>query len=267
MADKRVHPTTDIGSPPPSSSSPKYLGEPKPQSPPRSKPVPPPATYVVQFPREQILRYPPPENAKKFQVLTRPRKRRSCCRRCCCFTLCLLLLLISVAVSSGVLYLVFRFKSPKYKVTNLAIKGMNFTSAAFMSPGFTITIRSENPNGKARIHYLRDSSVDVLYDGVKLGDGVLPSFYQPRKNVTMLQTTLTGNRVVLGGAVRTALRNAQNQRRVSFVVSTKMPVKIEAGSVWTWKITIKVKCDVEVDALSERAKIVTEDCDHSVRLW
>ncbi|KAL6502274.1 hypothetical protein OROHE_024702 [Orobanche hederae] len=211
MADKRVHPTTiDIGSPPPSSSSPKYFGDPKPQNPPRSKPVRPPATYVVQFPREQILRYPPPENSKKFQVLTRPRNRRSCYRRCCCFTLCLLLLLlISVAISSGVLYLVFQFKSPKYTVTNLAIKGMNFTSAAFMSPGFSITIRSENPNGKAGIHYLRDSSVDVLYDGVKLGDGVLSSFYQPSKNVTVLQTTLTGSGVVLGGAIRTALRNAQ----------------------------------------------------------
>lgn len=239
-----------------------------PPNPPPSKPVPPPATYVVQLPREQILRYPPPENARKFQALSRRRNRGSCCRRCCCFTLCLLVfLVIAAAVSAGVLYLVFRFKSPKYSVTNLAIKGMNLTSAAPISPGFDVTIRAENPNGKVGIYYLKDSAVNVFYNDVKLSGGVLPAFYQPRKNVTVLQTALTGSDVILGGAIKTALRNAQNQGRVPFVVKTKVPVKIEVGSVKSWQITVKVKCDVAVNALNERAKIVSKDCDYSVRLW
>ncbi|GFP91151.1 protein yls9 [Phtheirospermum japonicum] len=144
---------------------------------------------------------------------------------------------------------------------------MNVTSAAFMSPGFDVTIRAENPNGKVGIYYLRDSSINVFYGDVKLSDGVLPAFYQPRNNVTVLRTALTGSDIVLGGAVRTALRNAQNQRRVPFVVRTKVPVKIKVGSVKTWKITVKVKCDVEVDALNERANILSKDCDYSVRLW
>ncbi|KAI3450105.1 hypothetical protein Pfo_006770 [Paulownia fortunei] len=237
MADPRVYPTTANTHPPPPSSSsaatsPKHSGEhPKPPNPQPSKPVPPPATYVVQLPREQILRYPPPENARKFQTLTRRRNRRSCCRRCCCFTFCLLVLL--------------------YTVTNLAIKGMNLTSAAPVSPGFDVTIRAENPNGKVGIYYLKDSTVNVFYNDMKLSDGVLPAFYQPRKNVTVLQTALTGSDVIL----------------VPFVVKTKVPVKIEVGSVKTWKITVKVKCDVVVDALNEMAKIMSKDCDYSVRLW
>ncbi|KAG8388878.1 hypothetical protein BUALT_Bualt02G0171000 [Buddleja alternifolia] len=275
MADSRIHPTTvDAYPPPPSSSSaatsPKHSGEhPIPPNPLPSKPVPPPpATYVVQFPKEQILRYPPPEHARKFKALTRRKNRRSCCRRCCCYTLCLLLLLlIAAAVSAGVLYLVFRFKSPKYTVTNLTIDGMNLTSAAAISPRFNVTIRAENPNGKVGIYYLRDSAVNVLYNGVKLSDGVLPAFYQPRKNVTVLQTALTGSDVVLGGSARTALRNALNGGRVPFVVNTKAPIKIKVGSVKTWEITVKVKCDVVVNALNERANIVSNDCDYSVRLW
>ncbi|KAL0435248.1 UNVERIFIED_CONTAM: NDR1/HIN1-like protein 13 [Sesamum radiatum] len=274
MADSRVHPTTaDSNTPPPPSSSaatsPKHFTEhPIPPNPPPSKPVPPPATYVVQLPREQILRYPPPENARKFQALTRRKNRRSCCRRCCCFTLCLLVfLVIAAAVSAGVLYLVFRFKSPKYTVTHLAIKGMNLTSAAPISPGFDVTIRAENPNGKVGIYYLKDSAVNVFYNDVKLSSGVLPAFYQPRKNVTVMQTALTGSDVVLGGTVKTALRNAQNQGRIPFVVKTKAPVKIEVGSVKTWEITVKVKCDVVMDGLNQKAQIVSHDCDYSVRLW
>lgn len=274
MADQRVHPiTVDANSPPKSSSSaatsPEVSGEHlKPLNQPTSKPVPPPATYVVQLPREQILRYPPPENARKFQALSRRKSRQSCCRRCCCFTLCLLVLLVVAAtISGGVLYLVFRFKSPKYSLTNLGIKGINLTSPAPTSPEFNVTIRSENPNGKVGIDYLKGSSVSVFYDGVKLSNGVLPAFYQPRKNVTVFQTTLKGSSVLMGGAVKTELRKAQNKGRIPFVVKMKMPLKIKVGSIKTWEITVKVQCDVVVNALNERANIVSKDCDYSVRLW
>ncbi|KAL0418399.1 UNVERIFIED_CONTAM: NDR1/HIN1-like protein 13 [Sesamum radiatum] len=271
MADPRVHPAT--AAPPPLSSSTATSSEnstqtPRPPNPPPSNPVPPPATYVVQLPREQIFRYPPPENTRKFEAHARRKTRRSCCRRCCCFTFCLLLLLIvAAAVSAGVLYLVFRFKSPKYAVTSISIKRMNLTTGSPISPGFDVSIRAENPNGKVGIYYLKDSAVDVLYDNVKLSDGVLPAFYQPRKNVTVLETSLTGTNVALEAAVRRTLRNAQNQRRVPLVVNVKAPVKIKVGSTKTWEITVKVKCDVVVDALNERAKIVSNDCHYSVRLW
>ncbi|KAK6144151.1 hypothetical protein DH2020_020971 [Rehmannia glutinosa] len=270
MADPRIHPSTANPPPPtPTSSSTADSGQkPKAPNPPPSNLVPPPATYVVQLPREQIFRYPPPENARKLETLTRRKNRRSCCRRCCCFTFCLLLLLIvAAAISAGVLYLVFDFKSPKYTVTNISIKGLNLTSAAPISPEIDVTIRAENPNGKIGIYYLKDSSVNVLYNDVKLSGGVLPAFYQPKKNVTVLQTPLTGSDIVLTGAVRTALRNAQNRRRVPLVVNVEAPVKIRVGSAKTWEITAKVRCDVVLDGLNERAEIVSKDCDYSVRLW
>ncbi|KAG8371076.1 hypothetical protein BUALT_Bualt13G0049300 [Buddleja alternifolia] len=261
MADTRVHPSAAVSPPSSSSSStsPNHSGEYR---------KPPPATYVVQLPKEQIFRYPPPENAAKFEARNRRKNSRSCCRRCCCFTVCLLLLvIIATAISAGALYLVFRFKTPKYTVTNLAIKGMNLTSPASILPEFDVSIRAENPNGKVGIYYLKNSEVNVVYNGVKLSDGVLPVFYQPKKNVTVMQTELRGSDVVLGRSVKTALRNARNQRRVPFVVNVKAPVKIKVGSAKTWEINVKVKCDVVVDDLNNRAKIVSKDCDYSVRLW
>lgn len=262
MADPRVHPTTS--DPPPSSSLKKSGENPKPTNAVDLQP----ATYVFQLPREQIFRYPPPENAKKFEALARRKSRSSCCRRCCCFTFCILfLLVIAAAVSAGVLYLVFRFKFPKYTVTNFAIEGMNLTSNAPVSLGFNVTIRAENPNGRVGIYYLEDSAVAVFFNDVKLSDGVLPVFYQPKKNTTMIQVTMTGSNVVMGSAVRTALSTEQNQGAVPFVVRLKAPMKLKVGSAKTWKFTVKVKCDIVTNTLDEKAKIVSTKCDYSVRLW
>lgn len=235
----------------------------KPKPPPTNL-APPPSAYVVRIPREQVLRHPPPENAKKYEKLRHHKKRRSCCCRCCCFIFCLLSLLI---VAAGVMYLVFGFKSPSYAVTNVSVKGLNLTSAAPISPGFDISIRAENPNGKVGIYYLKHSTVDVFYDGVRLGDGVLPDFYQPRTNVTVMRTTLTGTDVVLDGAVKTTLRRAQSQGKVPLEVNVQAPVRFKVGSVKTWEITAKVKCDVVLDSLNDKAKIVSKGCDYSVRLW
>jgi hypothetical protein len=259
-ADSKVHPKTADNAAP----LPKHSG----QHPPPPKPGPPQATYVVQLPKEQILRYPPPGNAKKFEALTRRKNRPSCCRRCCCFIFFLLVfLVIASAVSAGVLYFVFRFKSPKYTVTSLEIKGMNLTSAARIAPEFDVAIRAENPNSKVGIYYQKGGAISVVYNDLTLSDGVLPVFFQPAQNVTVLQLALTGSDVILGRAVTTSLRNANIEARIPFVVRTKAPVKIKVGSVKTWEITVKVRCDVVVDRLNARAKLVSHDCDYSVRLW
>ncbi|KAL1555124.1 NDR1/HIN1-like protein 13 [Salvia divinorum] len=264
MSDTRVHPATgDSLSSSSVATSCMDSGEyPVPPNPLPAKPVPPPSTYVVQIPREQILRYPPPENARKFRDLTR--RRKSGRSRCCCFTLSVLALLV---ISAGVLYLVFRFKSPKYAVSSIAIKGINLTTAAPISPEFDVTIRAENPNGKVGIYYLKGSAINVFYKDVKLSNGVWPAFYQPKKNVTVLRPALTGSGVILGGTVKASLRTQQSQGNIPFLVRTKVPVKIKVGSIKTWKITVKTKCKVAVDALNDKPKIVSNDCDYSVRLW
>ncbi|KAL6518690.1 hypothetical protein OROHE_017740 [Orobanche hederae] len=260
--------TVDPPQPPPSAAAKPHTHldqNPKAPNPPPSNPVHPPATYVVQLPREQILRYPPPENATKFKALTSRKKRWSCRRRCCCFGFCILFLLIAAA---AVLYLVLDFQLPNYMVTDISIKQMNLTSATPLSPKFDVSIRTENPNGKVGVYYLKDSAVNVFHGGFGLSGGVLPVFYQPKRNVTVMRTALTVyDGGVLSGAVKTALRNAQNGRKMLLAVNVDAPVCFKVGSAKTWEMTVKVRCDVVVDALNEKAKIVSKDCDRSVKLW
>ncbi|GER31707.1 late embryogenesis abundant protein [Striga asiatica] len=260
MADKPTNPP-----PQPPSAAPQTTGsgDSKPLPP---DPVPPPATYIVQLPREQILRQPPPENAKKMAALTRREDRRR--RSCCCLALYLIaVLVVLAAVSAVALYLVFDFKSPEYAVTAVAVRGVNLTSPAPISPGIAVSIRAENPNSKVRIYYLRDSAAGVYYGGVELSNGVLPEFCQPRRNVTVVRAALAWSGVELRGAVVTALRNAQRRRTVPLAVRVEAPVRFKVGSAKTWEMMIELKCDVVLNAFSERAEVLFQKCDHSVRLY
>ncbi|XP_052186227.1 NDR1/HIN1-like protein 13 [Diospyros lotus] len=262
MAD-RVHPTSS----PPRSADASQL-PPKPDHPGSESPVPPPATYVIQVPKDQIYRHPPPENARRMKNYSRRNPRRSCCCRCLCWTLGLLaLFLVLLAATAGILYLVFRPESPKYSVEDVAVRGFNLSSASTVSPKFDVTIRARNPNNKIGIYYEKESSVEVYYSDVRLCNGALPAFYQPSNNLTVLVTNLEGSNVILSSGVHSALVNDQEKGKVPLRVRVKAPVKLKIGAVKTWTITVKVKCDVAVDSLTTSSKILSKDCDYSVKLW
>ncbi|GER54709.1 late embryogenesis abundant protein [Striga asiatica] len=246
-------------------------------------PPPPPATHTVHLPPEQIPRYPP-EIAKRMAALTRiqeqattmtpetlsRRRRRSFC---CLLALSLVSLAAVLSASTAAaMYLAFDFKSPEYTVLALAIRGLNnLTSTSEpISPEITVSIRAENPNGRVGIYYLDDGAAGVSCGGVELSGGRMAAFYQPRRSVAVVRVTLAGSGVELGGgnaAFLAALRSAERRQRVPLVVKVEEGVVFEVGSAKTWKMVIKLRCHVVVDALTEKAEIVDKKCGHAVRLW
>jgi hypothetical protein len=242
-----------------------------PQSPPSDKPVPPSGTYVIKIPKDIIHRVPPPENARRYEQYTRKNNRRN--RRCCCFCWfigILFILIVLLGITAGIFYLVFRPKAPNYSIENINIRGINLTSpssTAAISPEFDVTVKSDNPNNKIGISYLKDSSAEIFYKDVRLCNGVLPAFYQPSNNVTVFKTVLKGNGIKMRSEDLRAMVTAQSKRKVPLMVKLRAPVKIKVGLVKTWKITVKVDCDLTVDRLTVNAKIVTRDCNFSVDLW
>ncbi|MED6183068.1 hypothetical protein PIB30_034613 [Stylosanthes scabra] len=270
MAD-RVHPH-DSPSPTPSapvsqtnnSDSAAAL---KPTLPPNGTPVPPPGTYVIKIPKDQIYRVPPPDNARRFAKYTKKSKRRfSCCCCFCWFIGVIFFIALLIGIAAGVLYLVFKPKSPHYSIDNIGIKALNLTTAV-ISPEFNVTVRADNPNGKIGIRYETDSSAEIFFNDVKLCDGVLPAFYQPSKNVTVFMTPLKGNGIKLKSEDEKALVDAQRKRQVPLNVKLVAPVKIKVGSVKTWKITVKVNCDATVDRLTAQSKILSKKCNYQLDLW
>ncbi|XP_028758075.1 NDR1/HIN1-like protein 13 [Neltuma alba] len=167
-------------------------------SPPHSKPTPRPGTHIVKVPRDQIYRAPHPENARLFQSYTSRKSHRS---RCCCRLAFIFVFIFPLAIAAGVLYLVFHPKPPEYTVQGVAIKGMDLTSpsseVARISPGFDVRIRANNPNDKMGIYYEKGGSVEVFYKDVTVCSGAWTAFYQPPKNVTVVETSLKGSNGVV----------------------------------------------------------------------
>lgn len=275
MADERVHPHQspsqhEDGDKEEVSKSRAFPSPPQNQKPIPKSPQPAAGTYVIQIPKDQIYRVPPPENAERFRRLSRRKPSRPCC--CCRFVCCTLLSLILIlAIASGIFYLIFRPEAPHYSINSISIKPLNLSSSSSssspISPQFNISVTAKNPNDHIGIYYETDSSVKAYYEDVVLCDGVLPQFYQPNNNVTIFNVDLKGSTIQLASSVQNQLVEAEKSETVPLRIYFIAPVKIKVGSVKTWTVKVNVNCHLTVDKLTSQSKIMSRDCEYKVKLW
>ncbi|KAE8653483.1 hypothetical protein Csa_007184 [Cucumis sativus] len=220
-------------------------------------------------PKDQIYRLPPPENAHRFKLYTRQsHRRRNRCRSCLfCLLAILAILIILLGITLAVFYFVVRPKSPNYSIDAISISGLNNLTSSAISPVFNLSVRADNPNKKIGIYYLTGSSVRIYSSNEKLSEGVLPDFFQPSKNVSVLRAVVRGAGVNLSSGAKNEIIEWVKQRAVLLKVEIGVPIKVKIGSVKSWKIKVKVNCDVTVDELTAAAKIVKKNCDYSVKIW
>ena len=237
----------------------------------RPKPPPPPGTYLVQIPKEQIYRIPPPENSRRYEDLSRRKPNRSACRRCCCYSLAALLVLVTLAAALvGIFFLVFRPHKPMFSVSEVSVAGINLTSStSLISPLIKIKVRSENVNEKLGLIYGGGSAAEIFYDGAKLGDGEFTAFDQPAENVTVTVTTLRGSRIRLTSSTVEDLKESEKKGKVPFDLRIKAPFKFKVSAVTMWTMAVTVDCKVTVDKLSSSATVMTENCvtEDIILLW
>ncbi|KAL6640492.1 hypothetical protein ACP70R_021615 [Stipagrostis hirtigluma subsp. patula] len=285
MAD-RVHPMP----PPPSSSLPPPPGrdrradddaaaaaptETTPLHPSfRRPPAPPPGTYIIQVPKDQVLRVPPPDRARRYRKLAaRPARRRLLRRACCLACAALLLLVVLAAAFVGAVYLVFRPRAPAFSVASLSIRGVDVDPAALssaLSPAVDAAVRADNGrNKKVGVDYRGGGEVAVSYSGVRLAAGQWPAFYQAPRNVTVFSTSLSGKGVSLTEEQRKRLASEQAAGAVPLSVEAVVPVRVRFGKVLrTWTLDVKARCEVTVDKLAGTAAAANRGCKVKVKpLW
>lgn len=269
MMSERVHPETAeppaVGDAhlPESAESPSSSSASAQNFHPRTPPKP--GSYVIQVPKDQIYRVPPPENAHRYAAYTRRRAsggRSRRCSRCVCWSLFVLVLLaVAAGVAAAVLFLVFRPKAPNYSIDSLSVSGLNLSgSRGSLSPEFDVAVRANNPNEKVSIYYRDGSYISVSYNGVSLARGAWPTFHQPPDNVTVFRTALKESGLMISSATRQDLVAGQNRGAVPLLLDLKVPVRIKFGSVASWTVTAKVQCDLTVDKLTASAKITSKSC-------
>nr|CAB3459244.1 unnamed protein product [Digitaria exilis] len=234
---------------------------------------PPPGTYIVQIPKDQVLRVPPPDRARRYKKLAARPARRRLLRRACCFSLAAVLLLIFLAAAFvGAVYLIFRPRSPTFSVASLSIHGLDtLSSSSSLSPELDAAVRADNGrNKRVIIDYRGGGSVTVSYAGERLATGPWPAFRQPARNVTVFAVAMRGQGVRLTEEQTKQLAAEQAAGDVPMVVEAVVPVRLRFGGtvLRTWTVDVKATCDVAVDRLAAKATAVNRGCKVKVKpLW
>ncbi|KAI4996938.1 hypothetical protein ZWY2020_052280 [Hordeum vulgare] len=231
----------------------------------RSTSTPAPgASYIVHVPKDQVLRVPPPDRARRYSKLAARPARRRMLRRACC---ALLLLLVLAASFVGAVYLVFRPRAPSFSVTSLSVAGLLDPSPAKLHAA----VRADNgANKKVGVDYRGGGEVSVSYSGLLLATGRWPAFYQAPRNVTLISMPLTGKGgVALTEDQRGRLAEQAAAGAVPLTVEARVPVRVRLGKVLrTWTVDVWARCEVTVDRIDGETTAANRGCTVKAKpLW
>lgn len=188
-----------------------------------------------------------PANKDQLYKATRPayrptpyhdRRRRSCC--CSCFlwtTLVLIILLVLVAITGGVLYVLYRPHRPSFSVSSLQVSQFNLTSSSKLTSKFNLTVTTRNPNKKITFYY-NPITVLITSNGVNIGAGSIPAFTHGTKNTTTLTSVLTSTSQSVDGSSL----NLKNKKSLPLKMQLDTKVKVKIGGMKTKKVGIRVTC-------------------------
>lgn len=232
----------------------------------------------MQVPKDQVLREPPPDRARRYKKLAGQPARRRRLRRACCLSCAALLaiLLAAAAAFAGAVCLVFRPRAPSFSVPSaLAIRGLANATAtgaagAPLSPALDAAVRADNGrNGKVGVEYRAGGAVAVSYAGQRLAAGPWPAFRQAPRNVTVVAAAMRGQGVRLTDARRRQLAADRAAGAVPLTLEARVPVRLRFGKVLrTWTVHVRARCEVAVDRLDGDATAVNRGCRVRVKpLW
>ncbi|KAI3989305.1 hypothetical protein MKX01_004854 [Papaver californicum] len=151
-----------------------------------------------------------------------------------------------------------------YTIENFSIKGINLTSSdgLILSPEFGIKISYANPNKNMGFYYYeKDSRITISYSITILCSSadVMPNFYQPKGNVTVLETVSKCSGVKVTTTISDSILRDQRKSKIPLSIDMKIPIRADIDET-TARSILKVYCDIKVDKLAMDSKIVSKKC-------
>ncbi|GAB2283417.1 hypothetical protein Dimus_017932 [Dionaea muscipula] len=229
-------------------------------------------TYVIQVPKDQIYRVPPPENAKIVERYRQPdQKKASPWRRCiCCSIMTLVLIAILGGLGAAVYTLTLKPKPPHFEIKHLVTTyPPNTKSSAAPHPSeYDVLLEITNPNRVITLDY-DDGKVSLHYKGYELGKGESPTLEQEGKAVDEVHLPINGStKGILPKAledtitIKSRMPKSYKKKQIQLRLKMTMLVKLK-----TWLSTKKkefsVTCDFVVSSLTKDkdANIVSQNCE------
>ncbi|XP_047321147.1 NDR1/HIN1-like protein 13 [Impatiens glandulifera] len=226
---------------------------------------PPPSsnTYIIQIPRDQIYRIPPPENEiilRNLDIERASKKKKQLDPRCFYWLSSIAIVLILLWIFFAVFRAYFQPKTPEFSVIGLVLR-KGSSSNKHANPSYDITLKAQNPNKNMDIFYKKGGNVSLLFKRDRIGGGEYPSISQESKESTTIHVTLAGLATQLPKEIETRL-NAKKASDGPISLSLVVSEPVEFKGLITFKEHLTVTCDFRVNkfALSTKPKIISQEC-------
>lgn len=227
-------------------------------------------TYVIQIPKNQVYRVPPPENAliaERFRKgpETNKAKKPRLSRRLL-ISIVVLIVFIIIAITMLILYLVLSPKGPKFSVIKVVVVIKNSKSSTTIKnkhprPSYEISLVGKNPNTRIGFDYETSEEVSLLFGGKEIANGKFPAFHQERDNSTKLKLVLTNsNNAGLPHEMEKTMNETKSKGPVSLALEMDVKMKMEFWIIKTWTINFKTNCDFKVSTLGPDSRVVSQKC-------
>ncbi|WCJ44502.1 Late embryogenesis abundant (LEA) hydroxyproline-rich glycoprotein family [Euphorbia peplus] len=214
-------------------------------------------TYVVQVPKDQIYRVPPPENAAYVQQHQNPQQKnqRSYCPRrkwcCCCCFFVVLILVIVIGLSVGLSLGLGKLKNPEFQIRHFVLKN---SSVAKSRHDYEIKLLVRNPNEKTEIEFEKGGACSLFTGDLKLGEAKFPGFNQGNDNSKEIEIVVKGLSVSLPEKMKNSMKNVNSKSHVSFNLSMNLATKLKK------EIILLISCNFEVDTLARGTRVINQKC-------
>ncbi|KAF6149103.1 hypothetical protein GIB67_038886 [Kingdonia uniflora] len=224
-------------------------------------------TYLVQVPKDQIYRVPPPENALIAERYRKPVTEKSTCRRSLVWIfIAIVVIALIIGISLSVFYLTLNPKNPTFIIESVYVKKPKFHH---QNPRYEIKFNSKNPNEGTAIIYQKGGSAILSFKKIEIASGSPPNFYQGNKGSKDFMLTLDGvtnvvlpHEVQIPLEVKRSMKGPSSKGSIALILSMNMPVRIKAGFglLQTWTMNMDVSCSLRISTLAKGTKVTSQRC-------
>ncbi|KAK9272446.1 hypothetical protein L1049_002819 [Liquidambar formosana] len=226
-------------------------------------------TYVVQVPKDQIYRVPPPENALIAERYRNPATKRSqscCCSRCLCvFIIILVLLVLTVGILLGAFYLYLSPKNPEFSIAGVVVKNRQSSSRQHSQPRYEISLKAKNPNKRMGVYYQGGGGASLAFKKQKIATGKFPALHQEAEHSSTVKVVLTGSDAALPLEIEKSMKDEKSKVPVSLALTMNVPVKMIIWMMKTWSMDMAVSCNFRVSTLAKGTRVLSQQCQTQVQ--
>ncbi|MED6108316.1 hypothetical protein PIB30_022595 [Stylosanthes scabra] len=214
-------------------------------------------TYVIQVPRDQVYRVPPPENAsmvEKYQNSNRTGNKKRQCRLNARTILYIAIALGIGCLLIGIHYILNMAYDPKF-----VIQHFNFDKETNPST-YNIGLQVYNPNLRAGLSY-KDGRVSLLWKQQEIAEGAFPHVFQEHGSSIVMRLALRQCKCsVMPKEIQESMTNVKKKVHVTFSLSMKFHAQATTWKLSGWKKKYHVLCRVTVDTLTKDTHVLSQDC-------